>query len=288
MLCRSLLPLLRPLPRLPLHGPATARPASELATLRKATGYSLSICKKALGETGNDVVAAEQWLQDQAQQQGWAKAQKLQGRNTSQGLLGLLVQQHTAALVELNCETDFVARNQQFVSLLGRVATCCTASWAGAGERELTRVQLSGEQAAALTDQETGKTVGDLVALSIGSVGENMGVGEARVWVAGAGLELCGLCHPAPAPAPGSTLTSGRYAALLAYRGAGQEGVARQICQHIVGLAPTTLSDEEDKENSLLHQQFLLDESMTVGQLLQKAGIEIADFIRVEVGRNSS
>ena len=230
----------------------------------------------------------------------------MKGRNTSQGLLGLLVQQHTAALVELNCETDFVARNQQFVSLLGRVATCCTASWAGAGERELTRVQLSGEQAAALTDQETGKTVGflfliffcrsfsmmvqvgDLVALSIGSVGENMGVGEARVWVAGAGLELCGLCHPAPAPAPGSTLTSGRYAALLAYRGAGQEGLARQICQHIVGLAPTTLSDEEDKENSLLHQQFLLDESMTVGQLLQKAGIEIADFIRVEVGRNSS
>ena len=78
MLCRSLLPLLRPLPRLPLHGPVTARPASELATLRKATGYSLSICKKALGETGNDVAAAEQWLRDQAQQQGWAKAQKLQ------------------------------------------------------------------------------------------------------------------------------------------------------------------------------------------------------------------
>merc|ERR1719180_645333 len=100
-------------------------PASALATLRKNTGYSLSICKKALAETENDVSAAEQWLKDQAQAQGWAKAQKLQGRNTSQGLPGVLVRDQTAAMVQLNCETDFVAKNQQFVSLLRSVAEGC-------------------------------------------------------------------------------------------------------------------------------------------------------------------
>ena len=51
---------------------------SELARLRKSTGYSLSICKKALTETDNDLAAAENWLQEQAQAQGWAKASKLQ------------------------------------------------------------------------------------------------------------------------------------------------------------------------------------------------------------------
>ena len=51
---------------------------SALATLRKNTGYSLSICKKALSESNNDVQEAEKWLKEQAQAQGWAKAQKLQ------------------------------------------------------------------------------------------------------------------------------------------------------------------------------------------------------------------
>jgi len=56
--------------------PAVAK--SDLAKLRKKTGYSLSICKKALGETNQDLGLAEKWLKDQAQAQGWAKAQKLQ------------------------------------------------------------------------------------------------------------------------------------------------------------------------------------------------------------------
>ena len=55
---------------------------SALATLRKNTGYSLSICKKALSESNNDVQEAEKWLKEQAQAQGWAKAQKLQERKS--------------------------------------------------------------------------------------------------------------------------------------------------------------------------------------------------------------
>ena len=145
-----------------------AVPASALATLRKNTGYSLSICKKALGETGDDVQAAEKWLREQAQAQGWAKAQKLQGRNTSQGLLGVLVRADTAAMVEVNCETDFVARNQQFVSLLQQVAASCVANSSGeaaAAEMELSTTAISPGELGTSPSVEAGKTVGDLVAL---------------------------------------------------------------------------------------------------------------------------
>lgn len=61
--------------------------------------------------------------QEQAQAQGWSKAQKLQGRNTTQGLIGLFYEGSLGAMVELNCETDFVARNAKFHSLLNEVIT---------------------------------------------------------------------------------------------------------------------------------------------------------------------
>lgn len=62
-------------------------------------------------------------FQEQAQAQGWSKAQKLQGRNTTQGLVGLFFEGNLGAMVELNCETDFVARNSKFHTLLNEVIT---------------------------------------------------------------------------------------------------------------------------------------------------------------------
>lgn len=56
---------------------------------------------------------------------GWAKAQKLEGRNTKQGLIGVLVQNNIAAMVEVNCETDFVARNKQFQEFVDTVLKAC-------------------------------------------------------------------------------------------------------------------------------------------------------------------
>jgi len=112
-------------------------------------------------------------------------------------------------------------------------------------------------------------------------------------------------------------LQFGRYAALLAYTkhpegkhfyeihiiniksssiessGIAPEGLTdvsltRQVCQHIIGMAPLSVENEEDQENSLLHQSFLLDEDLKVGPLLQSSGIEVLDFIRAEVGRAES
>lgn len=64
---------------------------------------------------------AEKWLQEQAQALGWSKATKLQGRPTAQGLIGVSVNKNIAAIVEVNCETDFVARNKTFQTLVDSV-----------------------------------------------------------------------------------------------------------------------------------------------------------------------
>merc|ERR1719433_2201580 len=105
--------------------------------IKPASSRLLSTFKKALGETGNDGAAAEKWLAEQAQALGLAKASKLQGRNTSQGLLGLRVNGGSAALVELNCETDFVARNQKFLGLLEEVCAACLKVDEGEGSKIL-------------------------------------------------------------------------------------------------------------------------------------------------------
>lgn len=98
---------------------------SELAVLRKKTGYTFANCKKALELHQNDIIQAELWLKQQAQSLGWTKATKLQGRQTSQGLIGVAVTEKDGILVEVNCETDFVAKNQEFQKIVEETANTC-------------------------------------------------------------------------------------------------------------------------------------------------------------------
>ena len=117
-------------------------------------------------------------------------------------------------------------------------------------------------------------------------------LGQARLWSAGQGVKLAAQCHPSTGHGD-MGWSCGRYAALLAYRpppafpeGLTEEVFIKQLCQHIVGMAPTCLEDPEDKENSLLHQAFLLDEEKKVSEVLSEAGVEVVDFVRAEVGRS--
>jgi len=269
---------------------------SDLAKLRKKTGYSLSICKKALSENGQDLALAEKWLKEQAQAQGWAKAQKLQGRNTSQGLLGIKIKSNIAALVELNCETDFVARNKKFISLLDEITSSCVAHVSKDADQPNGRIVLDKVQVGNIVGEE-GKSNSDLVALNIGQIGENIALGDATIIKVDSNSKLSGLSHPSSGNLELSKLQFGRYASILAYtsqsggvlpEGQTDTSLARQICQHVIGMAPTKIDDESDRENSLLHQQFLLDEDLKVGQILKTSGIEILDFVRAEVGRSDS
>ena len=155
------LPALRNIQSLIRHfssSPVCAVDKSALSTLRKNTGYTFTNCKKALDQFGDDLVAAEKWLRDQAQKEGWAKATKLQDRVVSQGLIGVKcnAEDGTGVLLEVNCmyknknatvrlkrcpyfsitlvdwfmiyvgETDFVARNVKFQELLASVAEACS------------------------------------------------------------------------------------------------------------------------------------------------------------------
>ena len=244
-------------------------------------------------ETNNDVSQAELWLKEQAQAQGWAKAQKLQGRNTSQGLLGVLVRGQTAALVQLNCETDFVAKNSEFVSLLRQVAEGCIQS-AATTDQPWLQSAVSQDEMGGLESCEAGKSLGDLVALNIGRIGENITLGSASLFSAGPGVKVAAACHPSVGSQPG--WVCGRYAAVLAYTNTNtasleeeeENTLVKQLCQHIVGLAPTVINDEKDTENSLLHQTFLMDEERKVKEVVEEAGINILEFVRTEVGRGSS
>lgn len=76
---------------------------SELAKLRQRTGFPIGKCKDALTRHNNDLEAAEKWLYDQAQKEGWAKVEKLRSRSASQGLIGMLVRGDQAAMVEVRC-----------------------------------------------------------------------------------------------------------------------------------------------------------------------------------------
>ncbi len=121
---------------------------SSLSKLRKLTGYPLASCRNALSQFKDDVdmvccfllsspndmawgcklqvialkhwqyLKAAKWLEEQAQKEGWVKADKLKDRKTSQGLLGFLTSNESLTVVELNCETDFVAKSDKFHSLL--------------------------------------------------------------------------------------------------------------------------------------------------------------------------
>lgn len=87
---------------------------------------------------------AESWLRSQAQAHGWEKATKLQGRATAQGLVSILSSQHNAVMMEVNCETDFVARNKKFQSLVQKLTNSCytfSKGQTGAGDTILSKVK---------------------------------------------------------------------------------------------------------------------------------------------------
>nr|KAF6375666.1 Ts translation elongation factor, mitochondrial [Pipistrellus kuhlii] len=104
------------------HWLSSASSKELLMKLRRKTGYSFVNCKKALETCGGDLKQAESWLHEKAQKEGWSKAAKLHGRKTKEGLIGLLQEGNSTVLVEVNCETDFVARNLKFQQLVQQVA----------------------------------------------------------------------------------------------------------------------------------------------------------------------
>lgn len=265
--------------------------ASLVASLRKKTGYPIGKCKEALTKHDNDLEAAETWLLEQAKKEGWAKAEKLMGRKTQQGLIGLLVKNRQAAMVVVNCETDFVARNDKFRSLVEKVTHSILD---GCNPQPLSTTDIP--SILTLDTQSLGSvklssgtgTLSDLVAESIGLLSENIVLGRACLMGVKKGL-LCGYTY-SPATIPPTSVAMGTYAALVHLLPATKDwenvdaakNLGMQIGQHIVGMNPLSVYGNGDADNSdpLVEQKYLLDSTLTVGELLKQKNTKVSSFVR--------
>jgi elongation factor Ts len=132
--------------------------AAMVKDLREKTGAGMMDCKNALGETGGDIEAAIDWLR----KKGLSKAAKKSGRIAAEGLVAVYVRGLDGVVVELNSETDFVARNADFQALAGNIARVAVET--GTTEAEALKA----------APYPSGGTVADAIANAIATIGENM------------------------------------------------------------------------------------------------------------------
>ena len=156
--------------------------AAEVKALREQTGAGMMDCKKALVETDGDIEAAVDWLRTK----GLAAAAKKAGRVTAEGLVALSAAGNKGALVELNAETDFVARNDQFQALVGQMADAAIENGSS----------LDALNAASLPD---GKSISQSIVDAISTIGENMSLRRAAQLSVSEGV-VASYMHNATAP----------------------------------------------------------------------------------------
>lgn len=260
--------------------------------LRERSGAGMMECKKALAESGGDLDAAIEYLR----KQGLAKADKKASRVAAEGRIALAVSADgtRAVMVEVNCETDFVGKDESFVRFTEQVAQAALA--ADSGEIEQIRTLRLGEH-----------TVEEERQALVARIGENIQVRRA------ARLE---------GPRVGHYLHGSRIGVLVAIAG-GDEALARDLAMHIAALKPSWISLEEVpsevvakereialaqvkdsgkppeiiekivegkvrkslSEQTLLGQAFVKgDGKESVGDVLRKRGAKVIRFIRLEVG----
>src|SRR3569833_1836320 len=141
--------------------------ANQVKELREMTGVGMMVCLLALVETAGDMVAAIDWLRTR----GFAKAAKKAGRVAAEGLVGVANEGTKAAIVEVNSETDFVARNDQFQGIVGNVAKL--AIEAAGNVEKLAEMPFPG----------SGRSVAAELTDAISKIGENMNLLCSAVFV---------------------------------------------------------------------------------------------------------
>ncbi|XP_076458445.1 elongation factor Ts, mitochondrial-like [Babylonia areolata] len=300
-----------------VRGLATAVDKATLSKLRKRTGISFINCKKALEQFENDLEKAEKWLKEQAQKEGWAKATKLQSRAMSNGLVAIVCNNQAATMIEVNCETDFVARNNKFISLTTSLAQDCHRAMLQQSDPE---VLMDKSVGAVVTGD--GKSLADRVALEVGNIGENMALRRA-VHLKGGQSKLSAYVHASgPEIATDSDTRLGKYGVVISLdqhttqgSSEGKEAlpldeISHALGQHIVGMNPKLVGcweseepgagedkeeqggeegkeegkEEEKEEERLVFQEFLLDPSLRVGELLKVNGVRVNTFHRFACG----
>ncbi|MFC3616560.1 translation elongation factor Ts [Lutimaribacter marinistellae] len=267
--------------------------AAQVKELREATGAGMMDAKKALTETDGDFEAAVDWLRTK----GLAKAAKKSGRTAAEGLVAVEVDGGKGVALEVNAETDFVAKNAEFQEMVGKFAKAA----AGVDDVEaLKAVEIDG------------KRVEDVLTDKIATIGENMSI---RRMAKIEGETVASYVHNAAAGG------MGKIGVLVAMTG-GDEALGKQVAMHIAAVNPAALSEadmdpaivEKEKqvqmdiaresgkpeqviekmiegrmkkfvaESTLLNQQFVVNPDLTVGEAAKEAGATITGFVRLEVG----
>ena len=267
--------------------------ASMVAELRGKTDAPMMECKKALTEAGGDMTRAEEILRVKLGN----KAGKAASRITAEGVVASFVQGSTGALVEVNCETDFVSKNESFLAFVKSCAELI-ATRAPADIAALSALPLS--------QDGFGPTVEDVRKGLIGKIGENMTVRRFRRYAGGAQLA--------------SYLHGTRIGVMVEFEGS--EVAAKDVAMHVAAMKPVSLSATEVpsdlvererrvaaekaaesgkpaeivakmvegsvqkflKEVSLFNQVFVKNDKQTVEQMLKAAGTSVKGFTLYVVG----
>ena len=210
--------------------------ASLVKELREKTGAGMMECKKALAEVGGDLNAAIDFLR----KKGMSVAEKKAGRVASQGLVGVVVSGSEGAVVELNSETDFVAKNADFQSFLGQVTQVALAQ--------------KGNMEAIKSADLNGKTVADTLTSLIATIGENMNLRRAG-YVSAEGGIVVPYIHTATAP------NMGKIGVLVALKGTGDlNEVGKKVAMHIAASNPRFLSIADVDADTIAHEKGIYSE----------------------------
>ena len=198
--------------------------AALVKDLREKTGAGMMDCKKALSNTNGDLEAAVDWLR----KQGLASAAKKSGRIASEGLVGAVTKGTKGAVVEVNAETDFVARNEQFQQFVQNVTDLAVGT---------------GDDIEALkTAKIGGATVAETLTTLIATIGENMNLRRAAVLSVNSGV-VVSYMHNALKPG------IGKIGVLVALESKGDaaklEALGKQLAMHVAAANPTALSRED-------------------------------------------
>ena len=267
--------------------------AAQVKELREMTGAGMMDAKKALTETDGDMDAAVDWLRTK----GLAKAAKKSGRTAAEGLVAVKVEGGKGVAVEVNAETDFVAKNAEFQAMVTDIA--------GAA------INVSDVDALKAADVD-GKTVETLITDKIAKIGENMTL---RRMASVEAENVVSYVHNAAADG------MGKIGVLVAMNG-GDEAFGRQVAMHIAAANPAALNEdaldaafvEKERqvqidiaresgkpeqviekmiegrmkkflaENTLLGQAFVVNPDLTVEAAAKEAGATIVAYVRMEVG----
>jgi elongation factor Ts len=223
--------------------------ASMVKDLREITGAGMMDCKKALQETAGDTEAAVDWLRTK----GLSKAAKKADRAAAEGVIALALREDgagmTGAVIELNAETDFVARNETFQ---GAARTIAKVALDTEGDVEALRAAKTADT----------QTVSEMVTALVATIGENMLLRRSARFTVSQGA-VSGYIHGALAGAP----DLGRIGVLVAVEGAGDQAqlkeLARNIALHAAATNPLSLSAEDldpaavDRERAIFTEQAL-------------------------------